>query len=248
MFLTASAHAEVIATSVNLVLGNPMQTIDLDVDNNGTVDFQLFYDVYQDEPFLHINVPTALQSTNKIVVTGDHNTFGKDLVAKLAKGSKIYEGSQFNGQIFGNGPLMAQPDFAGWDILEGRDDINVGISFDQDGEMHYGWMTISVNAAGTQARVTAFVYETIAGRSVYAGVMPLGVERQDPIPFGIRQIGEKQFEVSGEADIEVVDLLGRQLMRFDGKGLLDLRNLVPGVYFLKPIGRTGETVEKVSLR
>jgi hypothetical protein len=58
LLLTSSATlAEVIETPRKLVLSQPKQTIDLDVDENGVVDFEFFYDVFENEPFLHINVP-----------------------------------------------------------------------------------------------------------------------------------------------------------------------------------------------
>jgi hypothetical protein len=247
LLFASTSHAEVIVRTVDLDLSNPQEEINVDLDKNGTVDFKLFYDVFEDEPFLHINVPTSLQSTNKIVVTGEHNTFGKDLVAKLPTGYGIYEGSEFNGQIFGNGPLMAQPDFAGDNILEGRGPSIVGFAFDRSGEIHYGWMVVELNQAGTRAQVSALAYEMVADRKILAGAVPMTVEQQ-VTHQSLRRLSDRLFEVVESAtQIQVVDLLGREVLDQKFGNRLDLGGLGAGVYFVTSRSEGSEKVERIIL-
>jgi hypothetical protein len=233
LFFASTSNAEVISRPVDLTLNEPEQELELDIDNNGTVDLVLFYDVYQDEPFLHVNVAPALQSTNKVVVTGEHNSFGKDLVQALPNQARIYEGSEFSGQIFGNGPLLAQPDFAGSNILEGRGQTFVGFAFTRDGEVHYGWMAVTVNVAGTEAHVSELAYESVAGRGILAGAIPMSVA-PTALLQGLRQIGPRQYELNGVGgEVEVLDILGRELLRQGGRDIIDLAAFRPGVYFIR---------------
>jgi hypothetical protein len=223
------------------------QTIDLDVDENGVVDFEFFYDVFENEPFLHINVPASLQMTNKIVVTGEHNTFGKDLVAKLPAGIYVGEGLEYNGQIFGNGPLLAQPSFAGFNILEGRGPSIVGFSFDRDGEIHYGWMRLEVNAAGTRIETSTFVFETIPGRKVQTSD-PASVELARS-SLRLTLVDDRLYEANSDIlDVRVSNLLGIPVAVRTTDRLLDLKACGPGAYFVRLRTREGELLEKVVLR
>lgn len=150
-------------------LNTPMQTIPLDIDGNGVVDFQLFYDAYLGDPFLHVNVPASLQSKNKVVVTGEKNICGKDLVAGLTEGTPINASSLYNGPISGNGPLFAQPESAGNDILEGRQEIFVGVKFDRAGRTHYGYIALEVDQQGTSATIFGYAWEDEAMKAIPAG-------------------------------------------------------------------------------
>lgn len=247
LLLASSSNAEVIVRKVDLVLSNPQEEITIDLDKNGSVDFVLFYDVLEDEAFLHINVPSSLQMTNKVVVTGEHNTFGKDLVAKLPVGYKIYEGSEYNGQIFGNGPLMAQPDFAGNNILEGRGVSIVGFSFKRNGETHYGWMSVQVNAAGTEAKVSALAYESIADRPILAGAVPMSVGDSKMGPM-LRRVSSRIYELEEVAmEIVLVDLLGREVLHLKESKTLDLSGLAAGGYLVRVESIHGQYSSKVEL-
>lgn len=169
--LDTPATAVVKHTNIpDTVLKTPMQSINLDIDANGIVDFVLFYDEYQDEPFLHINVPVSSQATNKVVVTGEQNGFGKDIIAGLPAGSIITDTTTFSGPISGNGPLLAQPESGGEDILEGRGPVYVGIRFARAANIHYGWLRIEVNAAGDQATLSEIAWEDVRNTAIVTGI------------------------------------------------------------------------------
>lgn len=142
------------------MLTTPNQSIDIDLDSNGTVDFIFFYDLYQNGAFLHVNVPLDLQETNGVVVNGFKNEFGKDQILPLDSGATISAASLFNGPISGNGPLFAQPSFGGGDIMEGRGDNYIGFKFARNGTTHYGWFFVNVDSAGTYAAIKGYGYET----------------------------------------------------------------------------------------
>ena len=162
LLLASTLHAEVQLTTLTTpkVLDSPGEQIPLDIDGNGETDFLFFYDVYLGNPYLHINMTGNALYTSKVVVTGQKNIYGKDLVAAVAEGAGIGPSSKYNGTVVGNGPLVAQPTAAGGDILEGRGEVYVGIRFVGSTGTHYGWIALEVNSAGTSATIRAYAWQT----------------------------------------------------------------------------------------
>ena len=171
LLLTPGLHAEVQLTTLTTpkVLDQPSEQIPLDIDGNGETDFLFFYDVYLGNPYLHINMTGNALYTSKVVVTGQKNIYGKDLVAAVADGAGIGPSSKYNGTVLGNGPLVAQPTAAGGDILEGRGEVYVGIRFVGSTGTHYGWIALEVNSAGTSATIRAYAWQTETDTPIEAG-------------------------------------------------------------------------------
>lgn len=171
VLLTSGLHAEVQLTTLTApkVLDQPNEQIPLDIDGNGETDFIFFYDVYLGNPYLHINMSGNALYTSKVVVTGQKNIYGKDLVAVVPDGAGIGPSSKYNGPVLGNGPLLAQPSAAGADILEGDGEVYVGIRFVGSTGTHYGWIALEVNGDGTSTTMRAYAWETEIDTPIEAG-------------------------------------------------------------------------------
>jgi hypothetical protein len=229
-FLSSSASAKLISPVITpIVIDQPGQSTGIDIDLDGETDLSFFYDVYLDSAFMHINIEPSKQATNKVVVTGEQNNFGKDLVAALMQGATISSASEFNGPIFGNGPLLAQPEFGGSDILEGKGDVYIGFSFIRDGQTHYAWLLLNVSAAGDRVTILRYGWEDVPGAPVFAGALP---------EMSVR--GDVEGKCTNEG--AVVDLLGRVVLQTGSER--ELTSLRSGVYFI----RRGSKLDKIVVR
>ena len=186
--LTSGLHAEVQITTPSspTVLDEPNEQIPLDIDGNGAIDFVFFYDLYLAEPYLHINMPIDVLQSSQVVVTGQKNIYGKDLVAAVADGAVIGPSLQYNGSVFGNGPLIAQPTSAGADILEGEGRVYVGVRFAGATGTHYGWIALEVDGAGASATIHAYAWESGIDTPIEATGLA-----QPVLVAGITVVGEK---------------------------------------------------------
>ncbi len=210
-----SADAAILYNDLqpDLVLSSPGQRIGFDADNDKLTDFDFFYDLYLGEPFLHINISFPVRSTNRVVVTGEKNIYGKDLVRPLTAGVMIDGGALFNGSINGNGPLTAQPSSAGGDIFEGLGERYIGFQFDVGGRIHYGWILVEVNEEGDRLTIREFAWEDQPGKGIAAGDRgPVAVESITVMgEGGLTMIDQPGGELELTAEIEPDNATGREV-------------------------------------
>lgn len=178
------------------VLARSGQTLSLDLDANGTVDFILSRDSIGGGVFLRIAAPTPLLLTNKIAVTGNLNLLGTDEVLGLNAAATVSNALSLRA-LLAIGAVIAQPSSAGSNLLEGRGDVYLGVSFNGSGGTHYGWIRVSVNAAGDTLRVSGWAFENSAGASITTG---------DPSQILVQQIG-----VHGAGGVNVIATNGGTL-------------------------------------
>src|SRR5579863_9464634 len=175
--LSQPANAEIIYTATNMKIQGQLQ---LDIDNNGTVDFVLW----------HSNTCNGstcasflLAYPNFTVRDGflatAHGRF-KSAVA-MNRGTKITRGDIFNENI---GPLAEHVNkpvgthhstyWKGQWANGGQGLANeyLGLKFSINGSVHFGWARITVKTGtgfGFIARLTGYAYETVAGKAIVAG-------------------------------------------------------------------------------
>jgi hypothetical protein len=160
-----SASAEVVYTPANLTLKQGITP--LDINNDGVSDFRFYRGGYGHGSRLYI-----LQQDQKNLVFNSA-TFN---AAPLPSGARIGP----------NGAFKEDEDkawfMAGWS--EGLSGISsrsdgpwkqaqstyLGLRFSVNGETHYGWARMTVNAkTGIIATLTGYAYETIPNKPIFAG-------------------------------------------------------------------------------
>ncbi len=185
--------------SQDSVLCRPGQTIPLDIDLNGTVDFLLYCNRINADVFLHVNIPPLLVLTNKVGVSANLNLLGDPEARPYGLSDLISGDILFNGLLQVNGPLLAQPSSAGPDLFEGHGNVYVGVCFARNGAVHYGWIKVNVNAAGDTLRVLATAYENLPGVGIVIG---------EPSPT---QVAVQQISVHGTGGATAITNVGGSL-------------------------------------
>jgi len=166
------AEAEVVYTPTNLTLKQGITP--LDINNDGVSDFRFYRGGYGHGSRLYI-----LQQDEKNLVFNSA-TFNAD---PLASGARIGP----------KGAFKEDEDkawfMAGWS--EGASGVSsrsngpwkqtqntyLGLKFSVNGETHYGWARMTVNAkTGIVATLTGYAYETIPNKPILAGAKSGPVE------------------------------------------------------------------------
>ena len=176
--LAQPAQSEVIVTKKNLPI-TAFTPVTLDLNQDGIADFKF---VWSGSNYDH----SVKNSLNVEPLTGGEavGTAGGGYgpyASALARGANIGPGVNFtaarNGKIllehfysFQSGVHSSKAQ-GKWDNL--GPDRFLGVKFRIGGATHYGWvrMTISVTPyRGVSGTITAYAYETIAGKKIGAGV------------------------------------------------------------------------------
>lgn len=169
--MPGKAGAQIIFTPVNVTVGAPGGSYDLDLNNDGITDFIFRGYGGSANAFLDINVNganEAIQFTKTCNGTlGTYCTYAAALVA----GAKI------------PGKRLA-PDFAPIEVanqFQGKysyrgvwEDVKnhyLGLKFQINGQTHYGWvrMSVQVQGASVTAHVTGYAYESTPDKAIRAG-------------------------------------------------------------------------------
>lgn len=176
------SEAKIVYTPANVAIGD----YNLDLDHDGVTDFTIQNSASggQCSWFDYVNELPA--SGNGAVPFED---IGGRWAAALVLGAQIGDNQQFDGglgrmAVFG---LFRPPcQFAGsgpwFDVI----DHYLGLNFQINGRIHYGWARLSVklhqSRSGSHfiATLTGYAYETIPGKSIVAGAIP---EVASPVDF-----------------------------------------------------------------
>jgi len=173
--LAQPAEAKIVYTPANLQI--PQNSLlPLDLNNDGSPDFQ-FYNAYSiggvrhDEGFhaAELTVGPA-QNANEIWGVTSHSQL---CAAAVRKGRRVGPKKPFQGKTlimaatagsYTNGGTAFGP----W--LKVRQ-AYLGLKFVIHGKTHFGWARIKMggNAAGINATLTGYAYETVANRPIVTG-------------------------------------------------------------------------------
>ena len=135
----------------------------LDLNNDGADDFRIWHNGSSN---LYIS---PLGSTNEVLGSGG-TTFAYPFA--LSAGATISSGA---GGFFNNGFAggfqslnYGSCSFGNWCSVTDR---YIGLRFDIGGNIHYGWVRLDVNNAGSVWSVKDYAYENVMGMDIDAGEM-----------------------------------------------------------------------------
>jgi len=147
---------------------NPPTPHPLDIDNNGTIDFSFWGDVAS-------SVGMHSQGVNRYLIVPDPppNIGGPvaALEAGFLIGAQSGDGSLdwFNHSAWA--PLMQSLSTGTAGEFWGTR-AYIGIEFQMDDGMHYGWFDVEGSSSSPYAEVYGWAYETQPGVSIIAGAVP----------------------------------------------------------------------------
>jgi hypothetical protein len=159
------------------ILATPLETINIDLDNNAVTDFSFFYDQYNGNPYLHINT----KGTNFVVGSAGTAAFGNDEASPLQYAANIGNASTwvYSPQNL-NGVLLAQVP-SNYNIFAGLGDRYIGLKFKSGNNTLYGWFLVNVNAAGNNCTIKSFAYQDIPDMAIGAGSEEVGINSEETI-------------------------------------------------------------------
>jgi hypothetical protein len=159
------ADAQVVYTPVHANLNLDYA---LDLNHDGITDFNLLSSAIGTQSYLLL---VRAANENRVESTGAECLSQSINAAALIEGAQIGPFGRRISRIpvscmgFGYGPISRGP----WAGMKER---YLGLGFLVDGQVHYGWARLSVNAFpchGCLARIEGYAYQTIPGKPIAAG-------------------------------------------------------------------------------
>lgn len=151
------------------IIGQP-DIHDIDMDGNGTIDFS-FSGIW------HISVDFRSENSNRYLIVPDPPPNIGGAVSALESGFMIDAGS-------GDGSLdWFGDDYEYWSTLMLNLDPGeagefwgqrayIGVQFQMDDGVHYGWFDVEGGASGPYAVIRGWAYESTPGMGLIAGAIP----------------------------------------------------------------------------
>jgi len=172
--LTQPAEAKIVYTHVHKSIG-PNQTIPLDLNHDGTVDFRL-KDIYYTSQFVsHIGMLSAVPAVHANEIEGSSKAwhYASALRAGVSIGPKgpFKTGARLMARVFSD--TGAQRDLSSCGTGPWSKAMNryLGLKFLIKGKVHFGWARLNVGCSGLDVvgTLTGYAYETVPNKPIIAG-------------------------------------------------------------------------------
>lgn len=177
--LAPAAGAEVVVHGTNIPI-NPVIdnnfNVSLDINHDGIADFRFSLSSFAYHSFHAILTVTPLTGGAVVASPGSVDSYASALV----RGAKVGPSAHFSskgfatiershGVNFSSRSSRTRHTYGKW---SGDSTHYLGVKFLIDGATHYGWIRMTVNAASEpiSATVTAYAYETVANKKIFAGI------------------------------------------------------------------------------
>ncbi|MBK7107813.1 MAG: T9SS type A sorting domain-containing protein [Chitinophagales bacterium] len=246
----ASAQTEIIYTDIDDVTLNFGEFSVLDIDDNGALDF--YFEAYGNTATtapewswvkLFGYLPTASygNANNQFVgYVGPALPYG----SALNEGSAIDSGASFIGtNAYGNvGFLGSIYSGATYGPFANQTDKYLGIRFDIDGELHYGWIRMDVSVGPVSVTIKDYAYRLGADEGIDAGQteVEVGIPTIDAAKLNVYSFGNTvNIAVNNlnatSATVKVVNAVGQTVYSNDlnQSGMrINLEGAADGVYLV----------------
>lgn len=214
-----------------------------DIDNNGTIDFNLvnnvslYYTSYYPDPIINSNNLLLYTITNSVLMSSSGIT---SMALALDSGAVISSGqNQWGGSVlamdYGSGCFTG-------DIWCDVTDKYLGLRFKIDGNDHYGWARLDVGNAPHQYTLKDYAYNSVAGQAILAGQTVLSIEGHIPIS-SVKVVNSVNKTIllsnlTARVDFIVYSIAGKKIL--DGflnnsENEIDLSAFSNGIYILELI-------------
>lgn len=207
--LAQPAESEVVITKKTIPIpfnefDNPPQTIQIDLNHDGTKDFSFSLYGFAYHSF-HSTLRVTPLEGGAVVNTSSR---GRSYASALMRGAKIGASAQFGP---GNSTIIEGA--RGFDAsshysrhLYGKwsgNPVNryLGVKFLINGQAHYGWvrLTVTTEPRGLSAQITAYAYETVANKKILAGISGKSGADSANVRNGAPSLGMLALGIDGAA-------------------------------------------------
>jgi len=256
-----TAGAQVVYTDVSPDALVPTgSTYDLDLNNDGTVDYQFavshgtyMYGTFPIQYDIGIVAPAPGSGNAIDTLTGGptvHNT------GDAINGSLLWvDDAGASYQLLGaNFPLLG---YQTGNFL-GATDKYMGFRFKISGADHYGWARFDFNSTATLLTMKDYAYDATPGTSILAGAMPTAInEHAAELANAVTIFGaDKSIRVNmnnakAEGMVVITNTLGQEVAKVsitDAQMTIPMDNANTGIYFVSVIQESATFTQKVIVK
>ncbi|MCS6917020.1 MAG: T9SS type A sorting domain-containing protein [Chitinophagales bacterium] len=265
------ANGQVVYTDINpdveIELG---ESFDLDLNNDGNVDFKLKVATYGPDWYRAALAPYPYYTTNQNAFAGYVNTLGGLLklgyVSAIPQGNAIDANNDwkvlndlvfsYNANAYFLFAAMLSTYMGGvygqWG--GGITDHSIALRFSPDGtNLHYGWLRCEVTPDARKITLKDYAFEATAGASIQAGVVVSAPQPQaDPFRiFGFEGTVHVMTEKPQGATLRITNMLGQVVHSQDLTAkhtTVNLNSKGKGTYLVSVTQDNSVTSKKVSFR
>jgi hypothetical protein len=259
-FLCRASNAQIVYTDIIDFTGTGLgkttlrDTFNLDLNNDGVIDFQLvmWNPTFGSTPHYELKV-SNLASANKLGISYDDQFIASMAFAKNS-GDSIHanlvtwknELQAVSYQIFlaynGGSSQM------GGEFL-GTGDKYLPLKFAVGPNVYYGWVRVSVDNTCTQFIVKDYAYNSIANQLIFAGqITGISESTLSKIDLVVTDGQLKVLNAQGTSKenftISLYDLNGKRIINAHDL-IIDTKTFVKGVYLVELISNNARLVKKI---
>ncbi|MGL4599068.1 MAG: T9SS type A sorting domain-containing protein [Bacteroidia bacterium] len=256
-----TADAQIIYTDItpDAVLTGNNAVYDLDMDNNNTTEMSFFTYSYFDSlqnPLVYL-VGMTLYPPNTNATLGALYQGSYPFPYALANGAPIiaadtnWRDATVNG---GDQYVAASIYNQSYGYFMGQNDRYMGVRFNINNQLHYGWVRLSCNATASILTIKDYAYNSQVGAPINAGDMPNAIESFDQsitrIYYSNNQLVINRDETS-PVTVTVVNMQGQTIFTeqtTDQNYTHDLGTIAAGIYLVNVTGEAGMVTRKIYIR
>ncbi len=256
-----TADAQIIYTDItpDVVLTGNNSSYGLDMDNNNTTEMNFssysYFDSLQN-PLVYL-MDLTLYPPNTNATLGALFQGYYPFPYALANGAPIIAADTNWRDVTVNGGdqyLAAEIYGNPYGYFLGQSDRYMGVRFNINNQLHYGWVRISCNATASILTIKDYAYNAQVGSPINAGDMPNSIQ---PINQNITRIYSSNNQLIINRDqtnpvtVTIVNLQGETILAeqtTEQTYTHDLSNLAAGIYLVAVTGEFGTTKQKIYIR
>ncbi len=254
-----TADAQIVYTDINpdVVLSGNNASYSLNMDNNNTTEMTFASYVSTDSVgnpiayamLLNLNTPSTNATLGALYQTTVPFPYA------LANGAPIIAANpnwmpQTNGTQYLAAVIYSTP----YCYFLGQNDRYLGVRFNINNQLHYGWVRLSCNAGASVLTIKDYAYNTQVGSPINAGDMVNSIQ---PLSQNISRIYSSNNQLIINRDetnpvtVTIVNLQGETVLAeqtTEQTYTHDMSNLAAGIYLVAVTGEFGTTKQKIYIR
>ena len=232
----ADAQGQIIYTDIDPDGGGFDSTYDLDLNNDATIEFTIF---------------TGQTSAGPINAVGMNASAAGNSFVGSAPGAYEYPFALNSGDVISSGQTtwfdanantgtlnyMSCYNGTGSSNWCGMVDKYLGLRFTLNGNLHYGWARLDVDAAGMNWSIKDYAYNSVAGASIDAG-QTLSVEEFSTNDIKIVALNKSigLYNMPEATNFNLYDISGKSVLNGTTSGnqfVIEANGVSNGIYILE---------------
>lgn len=248
--VASDANAAIIYTDIEDTEFGTGESFQLDMNDDGTVDFLM---VGASNTAGTWTFAYVIGNLSAYGYGGPDNMFiGYDGVylpygSALAAGDEIGPDGSFLSNTINYGVLASIFGGVTYGAFANTTDAYLGVQFDIDGSLHYGWVRLDVSVGPISVTVKDFAYEDVATEPINAGDVDVAVNNLTEAQVSTYSYGNTINVIvkdaqAGIENVRVFDVNGKAVYtnRVTNNNMaITLDNVATGMYTIQLTGTTG---------